>query len=235
MSFIITIHVGEGFVMASDSRITFTTTEQSTDGPRIVKLGTHISDTTYKTFLTPANVGISTCGDASLNNQPLTGYIESYINSHQHESVDEIKDSIRSYFRNLKQDLNTTFLIAGYIKENDNYLARCYKVNIAEDSVMDYSTKSAVWDGVIDVMSRLTTTLYLKKQDDSYVEFPKKDILWQYFTLQDAIDFARYAVQVTIDTMRFQETVKTVGGPVDILVIRPLPDGGKWISRKELK
>ena len=74
MSFIIAIQVREGFVMASDSRITFTSTESPANGQQVVKLGTHISDTTYKTFLTPSNVGISTCGDASLNNQPLTGY-----------------------------------------------------------------------------------------------------------------------------------------------------------------
>jgi hypothetical protein len=52
------------------------------------------------------------------------------------------------------------------------------------------------------------------------------------FTLQDAIDFTRYAVQATIDTMRFQSREKTVGGPVDILVITP--DNASWIVQKRL-
>jgi hypothetical protein len=50
--------------------------------------------------------------------------------------------------------------------------------------------------------------------------------------VQDAIDYALYAVRVTIDTIRFQARPKTVGGPVDILVIRPT--GAQWIQRKEL-
>ena len=220
--------------MASDSRITFTTTEILPNGTQSVKLGVHISDTTYKTFLTPNNVGISTCGTSSLNNRPITGYIESYINAHSTEDVDRMKDSIRTYFKALNAQLNTIFILAGYVKDAEgNISPHCYRVNIAADSVEDCSLRPAIWDGESSVMSRLTAPLYFKKDDGSYTEHSKNEILWQYFTLQDAIDFARYAVQVTIDTMSFQNTVKTVGGPVDILVIRP--DGGKWISRKELK
>lgn len=98
MSFIIAIHVGEGFVIASDSRTTVTSTETRPDGSQKVKLGTHISDTTYKTFLTPSNVGISTCGDATLLNRPIAGYIEDFINLHRHENVEQLKDSILAYF-----------------------------------------------------------------------------------------------------------------------------------------
>jgi hypothetical protein len=52
-------------------------------------------------------------------------------------------------------------------------------------------------------------------------------------TLQDAIDFAVYAVRTTIETMRFQQKEKTVGGPIDILVIKP-NEVPTWIKRKEL-
>ena len=54
-----------------------------------------------------------------------------------------------------------------------------------------------------------------------------------YFTLQDAVDFARYAVETTINTMRFKNVVETVGGNVDILVITP--DETKWLQKTELK
>ena len=220
--------------MASDSRVTFTTTEQPANGQQVVKLGTHISDTTYKTFLTPRNVGISTCGAASIKNRPITGYIENYISIHPDETVSQMKDSIRAYFRAIEPTLQTIFILAGFEKDAEgNSTPHCYRVDVAGNSVEDCSANSAIWDGESSVMSRLTTTLYLKKDDGTYREHSKNEILWQYFTLQDAIDFARYAVQVTIDTMRFQKTVKTVGGPVDILVIRP--DGGRWISHKELK
>ena len=46
-------------------------------------------------------------------------------------------------------------------------------------------------------------------------------IAWNFMTLQDAIDFVRYAINITIETMRFSNVNKTVGGPIDILVITP--------------
>ena len=61
---------------------------------------------------------------------------------------------------------------------------------------------------------------------------PKYNVPFNHFTIQDAIDFAKYAIQATIDTMKFQERVKTVGGAVDILIIKP--DNAFWIARKEL-
>jgi hypothetical protein len=50
---------------------------------------------------------------------------------------------------------------------------------------------------------------------------------------QDAIDCANFAIRATIDTMRFQAREKTVGGPVDILVIAP--DNAHWIAQKQLR
>jgi len=61
---------------------------------------------------------------------------------------------------------------------------------------------------------------------------PELDIAWSLMTLQDGIDFAEYAIKTTIDTMRFQMAPKTVGNPIDILIIKP--DGAKWIKHKEL-
>ena len=61
MSLIITIHVGEGIVMASDSRTTFNSQEFSPlpDGKGALitrNQGVHYSDTTYKTFLVVCNI-----------------------------------------------------------------------------------------------------------------------------------------------------------------------------------
>lgn len=61
---------------------------------------------------------------------------------------------------------------------------------------------------------------------------PELEVAWDLMTLQDGIDFAEYAIKTTIDTMKFQIASKTVGGPIDILVIKP--NGAQWIQRKEL-
>lgn len=63
-------------------------------------------------------------------------------------------------------------------------------------------------------------------------QHPEMEIAWDLMTLQDGIDFAEYAIKTTIDTMRFQMAPKTVGNPIDILIIKP--NGAKWIKHKEL-
>lgn len=59
MSFVITLYVREGIVMASDSRLTLNTQNQQGHN-QIVNLAVGQSDSNYKTFLSHSNVGIST-------------------------------------------------------------------------------------------------------------------------------------------------------------------------------
>ena len=68
--------------------------------------------------------------------------------------------------------------------------------------------------------------------DGKYIDLPFEDILWGYFTLQDAIDFARCAVETTIQTMRFKNVIETVGGKVDILVITA--EETRWLQKENL-
>jgi hypothetical protein len=57
------------------------------------------------------------------------------------------------------------------------------------------------------------------------------NIPWEFLTVQDGIDFAEYAIKTTIDTMKFAVINKTVGGPIDILVITP--DNAEWVRKKK--
>jgi hypothetical protein len=100
------------------------------------------------------------------------------------------------------------------------------RVNAAE-------IQGASWGGESDTLTRLIQRIgELDETGELKRPLPYYQIPWGFFTLQDAIDFARYAVQTTIDSIRFQPRPKTVGGPVDILVIRP--GGAMWVQRKEL-
>jgi len=63
---------------------------------------------------------------------------------------------------------------------------------------------------------------------------------WYAMTLQDAIDFAVSMIQVTIIVQRFTAGtfnqmggVASVGGPIDVAVVRPGATV-KWVQRKEL-
>src|SRR5215210_6943317 len=98
MSFVITLYVRAGIVMASDSRLTLTQNvllppppmqqpdplqqpdPQQGDAQTALTVVQQVAvgqtDSTYKTFLTPRDVGISTFGDAEIQGIPITGYIE---------------------------------------------------------------------------------------------------------------------------------------------------------------
>jgi hypothetical protein len=94
----------------------------------------------------------------------------------------------------------------------------------------------AVWNGETEVMSRLISPFSMLQSDGTTISVSEAPIPWAVFTLQDAIDFAIFAVKVTMDTMRFLAKVKTVGGPVDVLIIKPGQgnDRAAWIQKKEL-
>lgn len=230
MSLIIALHLGEGIVMASDSRTTYNNSSTSPNGTVTHNYGIHFSDSSYKTFLTPTGVGISTCGQASINNKPIAGYIESFINEYRTCNIDEIKDAIIPYFKALCPTIDTNFIIGGYINSDTTYEQKLYRVITKGDIItpIDTSIQGAIWDGEIDVLSRLITTVY-NKQGKPITNHP---IPFNHFTIQDAIDFAKFAIQTTIDTMKFQQRGKTVGGPIDILIIKP--DNSFWIAKKEL-
>lgn len=74
--------------------------------------------------------------------------------------------------------------------------------------LQDTSAQGALWDGETSTLTRLVQDVWLRLDNGSCDPIPSEDILWNYFTLQDAVDFARYAVETTIQTMRFKNVVK---------------------------
>lgn len=240
MSLVVTVHVGEGIVIAADSRTTYhlkwKKNQENTPGPDTVEhLGAHYTDTANKIFLTANNVGIAVCGDLALDNMPLTGEIEKFVRDFGYLPVEDIPRELLDYFRNMHQHLNTFFFVAGY-REGDNRPS-IYQVHVKENRIntVDTEHQGAAYSGETDVISRITGNLYVKAQQngaEQYLRHTNFPILWQYFTLQDAIDFAQYAIKTTIDTMKFQSRLKSVGGDIDILVIKP--EGASWIAKKEL-
>lgn len=236
MSFLIAVHVNEGMVLASDRRTTYTNTQ--TVGETVVKrIGVHITDSTDKTFICPNGAGISTCGDASLLGKPITGYIQNMIRLRISEdcNIEEMPSIIIDYFNSLDEVPDTNFIVAGYDKSESEKHQVLFKLNVKNRNVERISTDSqgATWDGETYTLTRLIQNVAVKNGEANYTDLPYESILWGYFTLQDAIDFARYAVETTIQTMRFKNVVETVGGNVDILVITP--DETKWLQKESLK
>lgn len=235
MSFVITAYVREGIVMASDSRLTFNS--QKKDGPEVtVHLAVGMSDSSYKTFMAPGNIGISTYGAADIQGVPIAGYIQSFILEKvtpETADVEGVSRGILEYFRQLSPALDTHFYVAGYGQGSDQKVFRVDIVPNTCEQVNPPGQQGAAWGGEADILSRLIHQVAVVDDSGTINErLPTHGIPWQYFTLQDAIDFCIFAVRSTIEAIRFQPRPKTVGGPIDVLVIQP--GNAFWIRRKEL-
>ena len=189
MSFLIAVHVNEGIVLASDRRTTYTNTQ--TCGDTIIqRIGIHTTNSTDKTFPCPYGAGISTCGDASLLGKPITGVIQDMIRSRIGDDcpVSSIPQVIIDYFNELPLVPDTHFIVAGYDKTESGKQQLLYKVRVKEKSIDQINTDSqgAFWDGETYTLTRLIQNVAIKTTDNNYLDLPYEDILWGYFTLQDA-------------------------------------------------
>ncbi len=261
MSLIVTVCTNEGIVMASDSKSTYSNVNKSGD-KTVLSHGIHSSDTTYKTFLCGGKIGISTCGNGIIGGRSIAGHMENFIRNAYDEAdgVGDVAGKLLEYFKPFSCPVPVSFFVAGYVKDPRGDSFQLYRISPGSNrkALIRNNVCGANWDGEIAILSRIIKNGYLVPENEvvhdlptgglppeqknlldkrmvipkSSVRHPELEMAWNLMTLQDGIDFAVYAIRTTIDTMRFQMCVKTVGGPIDVLVIRP--GGAQWICRKEL-
>ncbi len=238
MSLVIAVYVKEGIVLASDSRLSLDTTEIK--GPNTtVNLSVGLSDASYKTFVTRSGVGITTYGAADINGVPLAGFIEALLLDKLavgSESPEQVADSVLNFFTALPAVPEAYFFVGGYLKTTGSSPEQqVWKLDLPackKKRVNKADKQGATWGGETDVLSRLLRPVGEQDAQGKFNALPDVNIPWSFFTLQDAIDFVLHAIRTTTAMMRFQNRPKTVGGPVDVLVVKP--DGAFWIQRKRL-
>jgi len=244
MSFIITVYVPGAIVMASDSRQSIIIKRRTPDETKQQAVETVNSDFVYKTFLLPKQgVGISTFGEFILGN--IT--IESYIKRFQEEKLKDGDDifsatqKIMEFFRKKFPNANTAFHIAGFKKESGISVPYVYNCQVSRNEMKRLNAKpetdkvvyGASWGGQGDVIAGILTPSQLTTPDGKTQQVAKAPVVWDAMPIQDALDFAIYAVRTTIDTIRFQARPKNVGGPIDVLLLTP--EKTIWIQRKEYR
>lgn len=251
MTFVITVYVRGGIVMAADSRLTLNrrvpelAPEQAPERGRQqegspVACQCQVGQTDYhdKLFLAPGNIGISTWGEADIEGVPVTAYVQAFIEEQlagNVRNVDDIPGLLIGYFNAFPKVPCTNFFVAGYKAENGKQVQHVYTLNTRTKTVKRENmpnVQCASWAGEKDIFCRLINPLFEQSSQGTYEPLPTFVIPWQYFTLQDAIDFALFAARTTRDTMRFQQRAQTVGGPVDVLVIKPRE--AIWVQQKKL-
>ncbi len=238
MSLIISVYVREGIVMAADSRLTLNI-PRSLPGGQTNILSITTSDSAKKLFMAPNNVGIATCGHADIGGVPIAGFVESFIVEKlkgQSLIAEQVASELKTYFGALAVRPGTVFHVAGYAPSASGLDQTIFFVDPAVGAMSllnQINQQGANWNGEIDVLQRLLNNVELiQAGSQPPVPLPSFGIPFEFFTLQDAIDFAFYGIRSTIDTLRFQSREKTVGGPVDVLVITP--DSSRWIAQKQL-
>jgi hypothetical protein len=150
--------------------------------------------------------------------------------------VDAVPPVLLQYFRALPGPPAMYFHVAGYKSEQGKRVQHLWTVDVAQDEVRRVNQpdqQGAQWGGETDVLVRLINPVFAQDAQGAYQALPAFVIPWQFFTLQDAIDFSGYAIKTTIESMRFHARPKTVGGAVDILVIRP--SSTEWVAKKTLR
>lgn len=237
MSLIITVYVREGIVMAADSRLTLTI-PRTTPGGQPHTLSITTSDSARKLFLAPNNIGIATCGAADIGGVPIAGFVESFMVEKlkdQRLTAEQVAGELKTYFVNLGVRPGTIFHVAGYVESTTGLNQTLYYVDPAVGTCIQLNNvdqQGANWGGEVDVLQRLLNDVALTQSAGTSIPLPSHSVPFEFFTLQDAIDFAFYGIRSTIDTLRFHTREKTVGGPVDVLVITP--DSSQWIAQKQL-
>jgi hypothetical protein len=231
MSFIISVYTHEGIIMAGDSRLTLNTTIQEGGDPKEILFD--FSNSARKVFCTKNGIGISCCGDAGIEGIPLAGYIEEFLYKHTSEDIEALAEKLLRYLSTVSPGLRCDFHICGYKEDGAQRILRVSTFSEKVERQDIEGHQGAIWDGEKDIFTRIVKTCWLTDENGNpSLKLPYYQIPFNFFTLQDAIDFAIFAMNATIGAIRFQNRIKTVGGPIDILSIKK--SSTCWIQRKQL-
>jgi hypothetical protein len=243
MSFVVTVYVPEGIVMASDSRQSINIERKTPGGEKLPSIQTVASDFTYKLFLLKQqNVGISSYGETLLGGVQMESHIQRLDEERLKDSdtVDKVAEKLVGYFRGKFPKANSVFHVAGFKKEQGVSIPYLYACHIGKEKMdrvnFDMNANKVKygcsWGGETDPIVLMLRPYQILGPENKPTAAPIFPILWDSLNLQDAIDFAIYAVRTTIDTIRFQARPKSVGGEIDVLLLTP--EEAKWVQRKQL-
>jgi hypothetical protein len=255
----LTIAVGvacpEGIVLAADSRATIV-------GSGYFRV---VTDYARKLFALDERFGVATFGWGFLEGNTVGGAMEEFAaQTKKPKDVGDAAEKLRDYFaERLRRHLERGddeppqegfdvlgFMIGGYDREGVGRLKFVYlpSGDIEDGAATSANDCGAHWKGESDVFSRLLKgfdAIRLSAGDWSEEQRKALDDLaylvpfWR-MALQDAIDFASFAVNTTIDMQRFSDGTfgqpggfPTCGGTAEVLAITDR--GLEWIQRTTLR
>ncbi len=252
MTIALTIRINNALILATDSSSTIMELED--DIP-------HVHQTYFnadKLFNLKKNepVGCLTWGDGSINGIPISILTKEFRDELEIDelNIEKIKEEFIEFLKKYIGDsnnINVGFLIAGYsqCKGNDPEM---HVIEIKQGKIQD-SVKltddpfSISWFGDQDFLSRfifgidsnignlLKENGFNEDEVDEITEFSKRELAlplgFPEMPVQDAIDLAKFLVDICKKSSRFIPGPQLIGGPTDIAAITKF-EGFKWIERK---
>jgi hypothetical protein len=231
MSLIVTVYVPSGIVMAADSRMSaLRSEEREVEGKKTtIKQQIVLSDSAYWLLqLHKVSAGVALYDSAMIGSQPIESHVQRFETEvlEAGDDIDAVADKLMAYFREGYPGVPAGFHVAGYRSQGKARVpvvlvghtvreTQIRRVNLSDSGDLQYGVVRA---GDVLVANRLIDKTQLP--------------LFAAMPLQDAIDYAVHLIRTTIDTLRFEPRFPSVGGPIDVLVVRP--DGLEWVQRKGL-
>lgn len=259
MSLLITVYTNTGIVMASDSRTTLTRGNQgsielsdSTNKTHLLSNNCGISHCGSADInAIPLSFYIENFEKQFIKKTTdvtdVPKLLIDYINSVKYDDEIDIKFIIAGYKKEKNGMVKYVFDV--------NIDSEEYYIN----EYVDGDGCGAIWRGQTEVFSRLRQSVIIKPEFVHEGEAIYKDksgkkkvvrnasiinmdyesideaysVDYSFMSVQDAVNFSKYAIETTINTMKYSAVEKTVGGPIDILVIKPFESF--WVSKKDIK
>ena len=231
MSLVVTVYVPSGIVMAADSRMSVLRSEDREENGEIRRVAQQLvlSDHAYKVVeLRKVGVGASAYDAGVIADQPVDSHIHRFEEEvlTPDDDVSAVAEKFLQYFQSNFPNVGVGYHLAGYIVEGKVSVpyvlvghttreTNIRRVNATADGKLQYGVVRA---GDVLVANRLIDQNHLP--------------LFAAMPLQEAIDYAVHLIRTTIDTLRFEPRFPSVGGPIDVLVIRP--SGIQWVQQKQL-
>lgn len=232
MTLIVACYTPTGIAISGDSRTTGTRTDQfvppgaaAGTAPIAIQVPWVVSDSTRKLFCVQERFAVATWGEAFINGLPTGHHINDFILStteHTYATPDVFADALLAHFVDLAPTAALSFMVAGY----DGVIPEVYVLEVAAkvktrvnwDTPANAVKYGAQWGGDHDIVGRLVGG--------------QVAVAWQLMNLQDAVDITRHLIRTTIDQMKFEARIPTVGGPIETITVTP--SRCKFLFRKEL-
>jgi hypothetical protein len=197
-----------------------------------------------KMFPLQRRLGLATYGSGFVNSRSIYNHIIELTPRFPHADdntagLEEMAQFIVEYFTNQLRiecqkasiDINLQpdnwwpfgFQLVGFTKDaNGDPVPGTYLLRIGKNSHSQrYDSIGCTWSGDGSVVA-----LLWPKSGTGAANFAA-------FSLQDAIDYAKFLIKTTADFQRFSGRLPTVGGEIDIALITN-HRGFRWIAQKEL-